>query len=112
MHTSLWEIAAFRLEEHSMIRLALLCTLLPPAIAAAAPLQPPAHRFQADSGRPAQPRITMGDAMSRVQRTFGGRIIQAQPASVNGHEGYRIKILTARGEVRVVHVDGETGAMQ
>jgi uncharacterized membrane protein YkoI len=95
-----------------MKRLALLCALILPAIAAAEPWQPPAHRFQADSGRPAQPRITMGDAMNMVQRTFGGRIIQAQPASVNGHEGYRIKVLTARGEVRVVYVDGETGAIR
>jgi hypothetical protein len=54
----------------------------------------------------------MGDAMERVARTTGGRVIQAQPATVNGHEGYRIKVLTARGEVRVVYVDGETGAMQ
>lgn len=91
----------------------LLCTLLLlPDLVGAEPWRPPVHRHQAESGLPAQARITMGDAMNRVQRAFGGRIIQAQPASVNGHEGYRIKILTARGEVRVVYVDGETGEMQ
>ena len=90
----------------------LLCALLLPAIAVAEPSQSPAQRHPSESGRPAQARITMGDAMNRVQQAFGGRVIQAQPASVNGHEGYRIKILTSRGEVRVVHVDGETGAMQ
>lgn len=95
-----------------MKRLALLCALILPAVAAAEPWQPPAHRHLSESGRPSQARITMGDAMNRVQRTFGGRIIQAQPASVNGREGYRIKVLTARGEVRVVYVDGETGDMQ
>lgn len=95
-----------------MKRLALLCALLLPAVVAAEPWRPPAHLQQAENRRPPQARITMGDAMNMVQRTFGGRVIQAQPAIVNGHEGYRIKILTARGEVRVVYVDGETGAMQ
>lgn len=95
-----------------MKRLALLCALILPAVAAAEQWQAPAHRLQPESVRPTQPRITMGDAMNRVQRAFGGRIIQAQPASVNGREGYRIKVLTAHGEVRVVHVDGETGFIQ
>lgn len=90
----------------------LFCALLLPAVAVAEQWKPPAQRHQSESGRPAQARITMGDAMKRVQQVFGGRVIQAQPASVNGHEGYRIKILTARGEVRVVYVDGETGAIQ
>lgn len=95
-----------------MKRLALLCALILPAVAGAEPWQPPAHRYQPDSGRPAQARITMGEAMGRVQQAFGGRIIQAQPARVNGREGYRIKVLSARGEVRVVYVDGETGFIQ
>lgn len=90
----------------------LLCALLIPATVAAEPWYPPSHRQQDDSRRPAQARIPMGDAMNMVQRAFGGRVIQAQSASVNGHAGYRIKVLTARGEVRVVYVDGETGEFQ
>lgn len=66
----------------------------------------------AEARRPPQGRISMGEAMEVVQRTTGGRVLQAQPATVNGHEGYRIKVLTSRGEVRVVHVDAVTGAMQ
>lgn len=93
-----------------MKHLALLCALLLPGIASADPWQPPARRSQSEHA--IQPRISMGDAMAMVQRAFGGRVMQAQPASVNGQPGYRIKILTAHGEVRVVHVDGETGAMQ
>ncbi|MBZ0104364.1 MAG: PepSY domain-containing protein [Sulfuricella denitrificans] len=89
----------------------LIAALLLPTAAAAEPWQHPAQRQQAENGR-SQARITMSDAMAMVQRTFGGRVIQAQPARVSGHEGYRIKILTARGEVRVVHVDGETGEIQ
>lgn len=94
-----------------MKSLFLIVVLLLPAVAPAEPWQQPAHRHQAEGGR-SQTRITMGDAMDKVQRTFGGRVIQAQPANVNGHEGYRIKILTSRGEVRVVHVDGDTGEIQ
>lgn len=95
-----------------MKHLILLCALSLPAVATAESWQPPAHRHLAENGRSSQARITMGEAMDRVQKAFGGRVIQAQPASVNGREGYRIKILTSRGEVRVVHVDGETGAIQ
>ncbi len=95
-----------------MKRLALLFALILPMAATAETWQPPSGRHQAESARPVPARITMGDAMNLVQRTFGGRVVQAQPAIVNGHEGYRIKVLTAHGEVRVVHVDGETGAIQ
>jgi uncharacterized membrane protein YkoI len=90
----------------------MICALLLPAITAAEPRHSPAQHHLAENGRSSQARITMGEAMDRVQKAFGGRVIQAQPASVNGREGYRIKILTSRGEVRVVHVDGETGAIQ
>lgn len=95
-----------------MKRLALLLALLLPGYATAGEPwnRPPHHPPQA--GRPALPRVNMGEAMERVQRATGGRVLQAQPASVNGREGYRIKVLTAHGEVRVVYVDGETGAMQ
>lgn len=95
-----------------MKRFALLCALFVPLFAMAGEsLRAPVPIHLAEAGH-AQPRISMGDAMNMVQRAFGGRVLQAQPASVNGHEGYRIKVLTARGEVRVVYVDGETGAMQ
>lgn len=89
----------------------LLCLLLP-SFAMADPWRPSSHRPPVEAGRPMPPRVSMGEAMNMVQRAFGGRIIQAQPASVNGREGYRIKVLTSHGEVRVVYVDGETGAMQ
>lgn len=95
-----------------MKRFALLCALLLPLFASAGEHWRPSPSFQlAEAGR-GQPRISMGDAMQQVVQAFGGRVIQAQPATVNGHEGYRIKVLTARGEVRVVYVDAETGAMQ
>lgn len=95
-----------------MKRLVLLLVLLLPGYATAGEQwnRPPRHMPQAE--RPALPRVTMGDAMEQVRRATGGRVLQAQPASVNGREGYRIKVLAAHGEVRVVYVDAETGVMQ
>ena len=87
--------------------LCLLCALLLPCSVTAGP-----QAYPSEAGRQAQIRVSMGDAMDRVVRATGGRVLLAQPATVNGHEGYRIKVLTRHGEVRVVYVDAETGAMQ
>ncbi len=53
-------------------------------------------------------RISLEQAIRNVQRATGGRVLDAR--EVPG--GYRIKVLTRRGEVRVVHVDARTGAMR
>ena len=56
-----------------MKRFALLCALLLPAFAMAGEFwHPPASIHLAEAAR-AQPRISMGDAMNKVQRAFGGR---------------------------------------
>jgi len=96
-----------------MKRLALLCILLLPGFTAAGEpwLRPSFHMAEA-GGRQAQARISMGEAMDKVVRATGGRVLLAQPATINGHEGYRIKVLTRNGEVIVVYVDAETGATQ
>jgi uncharacterized membrane protein YkoI len=61
--------------------------------------------------RPA-PRVTMGSATGMVQQQTGGRVMNAQETRQNGRDGYRIKVLTRSGEVRVFFVDANTGAMQ
>ncbi|MGH8750911.1 MAG: PepSY domain-containing protein, partial [Burkholderiales bacterium] len=53
-------------------------------------------------------RISAGEAAQIVQRRTGARVLDAQP--VRG--GYRIKVLTRQGDVRMYFVDGETGSMQ
>jgi hypothetical protein len=53
-------------------------------------------------------RISLEQAVERVQRATGGRVLDARPAG----DDYRVKVLTRRGEVRVVHVDGRTGEMR
>jgi uncharacterized membrane protein YkoI len=53
-------------------------------------------------------RISLPEAIERVQRSTGGRVLDARESG----EGYRIKVLTRRGEVRVVYVDARTGEMR
>jgi hypothetical protein len=53
-------------------------------------------------------RLSLDQAVSRVQQATGGRVLDARD------EGsfHRVKVLTPRGEVRVVLVDARTGAMR
>jgi uncharacterized iron-regulated membrane protein len=53
-------------------------------------------------------RISLSQAVDRVQRATGGRVLDARESG----DGYRIKVLTRRGEVIVVYVDGRTGEMR
>ena len=55
----------------------------------------------------AERRISLAQAIEAVQRTTGGKVLDAK--DLGGQ--YRIKVLTRSGEVRVVFVDAETGAM-
>jgi uncharacterized membrane protein YkoI len=56
----------------------------------------------------AERRMTLQQAIERVQRSTGGRVLDARAS----REGYRIKVLTRGGEVRVVYVDARTGEMR
>ena len=56
----------------------------------------------------AERRTTLEQAIQSVQRATGGRVLDAR--EVRGE--YRIKVLTRSGEVRVVYVDAQTGAMR
>lgn len=58
--------------------------------------------------RVAEQGISMSDAIERVRKQTGGRVLDAQQR--NGK--YRIKVLTPKGEVRVFQVDAQTGAVR
>jgi uncharacterized membrane protein YkoI len=58
--------------------------------------------------RVAERAISMGDAISRVRRQTGGRVLDAQDKGSH----YRVKVLTPQGEVRVFRVDAMTGAVR
>lgn len=53
-------------------------------------------------------RISLEQAVVRVQRATGGRVLDARDEG----EQHRVKVLTRQGEVRVVIVDARTGAMR
>jgi hypothetical protein len=53
-------------------------------------------------------RMTLEQAVDRVQQSTGGRVLDARDAG----GVYRIKVLTPRGEVRIVLVDPRSGAMR
>lgn len=92
-----------------MKNLAYSLTLL--ALCAAGPVTA-AHgwdRGDGDTSLVAQKnRISAGEAAQIVQRRTGARVLDAQPA----RDGYRVKVLTRQGEVRVYFVDAQTGAVQ
>jgi len=53
-------------------------------------------------------RVTLAQAVAIVQRATGGKVLDAK--DLGGQ--YRIKVLTRSGEIRVVYVDAQTGAMR
>ena len=56
----------------------------------------------------AERRISLAQAVEMVQRATRGKVLDAKDL---GGE-YRIKVLTRSGEIRVVYVDAQTGAMR
>lgn len=56
----------------------------------------------------AQRAVSMSEAIDRVRKSTGGRVLDAQDAGSH----YRIKVLTRDGEVRVMRVDARTGSIQ
>ena len=85
----------------------ILCALLAAGPAPAAGWRNDAAGWDADLVAQ-KGRISASEAAQIVQRKTGARVLDAQP--VRG--GYRVKVLTREGEVRVVFVDAETGAIQ
>lgn len=60
-----------------------------------------------------EPRgMSMGDAIDMVQRRTGGRVLLAQPVDLDGQPGYRIKVLSRRGEVQVFYINARNGRME
>ena len=54
-------------------------------------------------------RITLDQAVRRVQAETDGRVLSAEPRRMGRHEEYRIKVLTPAGHVRVIVVSSEAG---
>jgi len=48
---------------------------------------------------------TLPDSVRRVERQTGGEVLRAEPMQQDGHEVYRLKVLTRDGRVRVMQTD-------
>lgn len=53
--------------------------------------------------------ISLDEAVARVRRETGGRVLSAETRANRGRTGYRIKVLLRDGSVRVVNVDAQSG---
>lgn len=52
-------------------------------------------------------RVTLDQAVRRVQAQTDGQVLSAEPRRTGRHEEYRIKVLTPAGHVRVIVVSSE-----
>jgi hypothetical protein len=50
-------------------------------------------------------------AVQIAQRSYSGKVLKVQSANVNGHSGYRIKLLTNDGVIFYVVVDATNGSV-
>jgi len=58
---------------------------------------------------PALADVGRDEAAAVAQRVASGRVLAVERADVGGKPAWRVKILTAQGEVRVVIVDAASG---
>ena len=58
---------------------------------------------------PAWADIGRDDAAAVAQRAGGGRVLAVEKSDAGGRAVWRVKILTPRGEVKVVLIDAASG---
>jgi hypothetical protein len=58
---------------------------------------------------PAWADLSRDDAAAVAQRMSGGRVLSVDRADAGGRPMWRVKVVTPRGEVRVIMVDATTG---
>lgn len=56
--------------------------------------------------------LSLDEAVARVRRDTGGRVLSAETRDDHGRPSYRIKVLLPNGSVRVVNVDAQSGEMR
>ncbi|MBQ4854769.1 PepSY domain-containing protein [Rhodanobacter sp. B2A1Ga4] len=59
------------------------------------------------AAQPAVPSLTLEQAVAKVQRETGGKVLSADPRKFGHHTEYRIKVLDPDGHVRVVAIPAE-----
>lgn len=61
------------------------------------------------SGLNAWAAVSRDDAAAVAQRQTGGRVLSVEQADAGGRPVWRVKVVTPRGDVRVVLVDMASG---
>ena len=56
--------------------------------------------------------VSRDDAAAIAQRASNGRVLAVERAEAGGRPVWRVKVLTSRGDVRVILVDVATGRTQ
>jgi uncharacterized membrane protein YkoI len=60
---------------------------------------------------PAWAEVNRDEAAATVQRASGGRVLAVDKTDRDGRAVWRVKVLTANGEVKVILVDATSGRM-
>lgn len=58
---------------------------------------------------PAWADLSRDDAAAVAQRASGGRVLSVERSETGGRAAWRVKVVTAQGEVRVILVDVASG---
>ena len=97
-----------------MRRVKLMTCLLAGLLVWAAALPVEARRDERSSRNEAARRdgVSLDEAVARVRRDTGGRVLSAEARENRGRTTYRIKVLLRDGSVRVVNVDAQSGEIR
>ena len=58
---------------------------------------------------PAYAAVSRDDAVSLAQRHSGGRVLSVDRAEAGGRAVWRVKVVTPRGDVRIILIDAVSG---
>jgi uncharacterized membrane protein YkoI len=61
---------------------------------------------------PAWADVSRDDAAARAAQAAGGRVLSVEKSEAGGRAVWRVKLVTAQGEVKVVIVDAASGRVQ
>ena len=73
------------------------------------PLKPLLYALLIAAALPAWADVGRDEAAAAAQRVASGRVLAVERAEAGGKPVWRVKILSAKGEVRVVVVDAASG---
>ena len=60
---------------------------------------------------PAWADVNRDNAVAIAQRASGARVLSAERTDAGGRSAWRVKLLTAQGDVRVILIDAASGRM-